>query len=90
MKQFVQHKKKWFLARVGELVDREYTSLTPAAEKATGLNKTIQICSNAHALACYNYHLDKKVNFQDHQNHGATHTRITDDKEDKQVISAGS
>lgn len=64
---FKKHKKEWFLNRVGEVVNREFTVLTPSSVKANELTKSIQICSEKHAVACYVYHLDNKINFTETQ-----------------------
>lgn len=67
MEQFEKHKKEWFLNRVGELVKREFTPLTPTSVKQQSLTKQIQICSEKHAIACYVYHIDNKINFSETQ-----------------------
>lgn len=62
--RFEKHKKTWFINRVGQLVQKEYTRLTPAAEQKD-ISTNVVIDSEKHAEALYNYHLDKKVNFKE-------------------------
>lgn len=85
MEQFVKHKKEWFLNRVGEMVDREYTSATPQSEKEKPLAKSINICSEPHALACYNYHIDKKVNFNEPTKENGSHVARTAQNKEHQT-----
>lgn len=60
---FKEHTKEWFLNRVGQLVERGFTNRTPISVKKSTMVKTIIICSQKHALACYNFHRDNKINF---------------------------
>jgi len=67
LRLFERHTKEWFLNRVGEVVKREFTVLTPTSVKKDVLTESIQICSEKHAEACYLYHLDNKINFTETQ-----------------------
>lgn len=60
---FKQHKKEWFVNRVGEMVEREYTPLTPISVRKTPLTSPVMIASVKHAEGCYAYHRDNKINF---------------------------
>ena len=64
---FKKHKKEWFLNRVSEVVNREFSILTPAKEKESELSNSVVICSEKHAIALFNYHIDKKINFVESQ-----------------------
>lgn len=63
MTQFDEHKRCWFLNRVGEIVVKQFTVATPSSVIKASSATTLQICSKDHALALYNYHRDNKVNF---------------------------
>lgn len=66
MTGFDQHKRTWFLNRVGEIVEREFTIKTPSRIKdAASPSPNVLITTEAHAIALYNYHRDYKVNFKD-------------------------
>lgn len=65
MNRFEKHKKDWFTNRIGKLLKKEPTALTPAAIVNTNLTNVIMICSDKHAASLYNFHRDYKINFKE-------------------------
>lgn len=63
--KFQKRTKGWFIARVGQIVEKEFSMFTPTSVRKASLTKQIMICSEKHALGCYAYHIDNKVNFSE-------------------------
>lgn len=64
MDKFRKHKKEWFTNRVGKMVIREHSIQTPAnVLMSVKPMSTFTISSYQHALGCFQYHVDNKINF---------------------------
>lgn len=63
MTQFKRHNMKWFIDRVGQVVEKEFTRFTRSEVIKASTSTVIQICSEQHARALFAYHRDNKINF---------------------------
>lgn len=65
LKDFEPHLPIWFTKRIGEDVEREASIKTPQRAYNTLAVRVIKIASPAHAKACYLWHKENKVNFNE-------------------------